>query len=135
MHSICFTVVDCDPVRINLRGGIRRPRIERRLLILWNFGCLAVELRCRGLIKSHLLFKAQDSDGFKDAQRAGLAVFLAGLRPEVQAALERIGVAERLGEEFIFPEQEKTYSATLDAIRAAYDGLEDQKGDDARAPA
>lgn len=71
----------------------------------------------------------------KDAQRAGLAVFLAGLRPEVQAALERIGVAERLGEEFIFPEQEKTYSATLDAIRAAYDGLEDQKGDDARAPA
>ena len=71
----------------------------------------------------------------KDAQRDGLAVFLAGLRSEVLAALERMGVAERLGEEFIFPEQEKTYSATLAAIRAAYSGFEERKGDEARTPA
>ena len=71
----------------------------------------------------------------KDAQRDGLAVFLAGLRSEVLAAPERMGVAERLGEEFIFPEQEKTYSATLAAIRAAYSGFEERKGDEARTPA
>lgn len=45
---------------------------------------------------------------------------LAGLRPELQEALERIGITDRLGEQFIFPEEEKDYSATLGAIRAAY---------------
>jgi SulP family sulfate permease len=42
----------------------------------------------------------------------------------LQTALERMGVAQRLGEEFIFPEQEKDYSATLGAIRAAYARIE-----------
>jgi SulP family sulfate permease len=46
------------------------------------------------------------------------------LRPEIQTALERMGVAQRLGERFIFPEQEKDYSATLAAIRAAYAAIE-----------
>jgi SulP family sulfate permease len=59
-----------------------------------------------------------------EAQKEGLTVFLAGLRPELQTALERMGVAQRLGEEFIFPEQEKDYSATLGAIRAAYARIE-----------
>lgn len=59
-----------------------------------------------------------------EAKKEGLTVFLAGLRPELQAALERMGVAQRLGEEFIFPEQEKDYSATLGAIRAAYARIE-----------
>ena len=60
----------------------------------------------------------------REAEKQGLTVFLAGLRPEIQTALERMGVAQRLGERFIFPEQEKDYSATLAAIRAAYAAIE-----------
>jgi SulP family sulfate permease len=60
-----------------------------------------------------------------EAQKQGLRVFLAGVRPEIRSVLERMGVAQRLGEQFIFPEQEKDYSATLSAIRAALDKTED----------
>lgn len=66
----------------------------------------------------------------KEAQRDGVVVFLAGLRPELEGALERMGVAERLGKDLIFPEQEKDYFATLSAIRAAYARIEKE-----RAPA
>lgn len=55
----------------------------------------------------------------QDAQKVGLLVYLAGLRPEIRAALDRIGVTQRLGEAFIFTEEATTYSATLNAIRAA----------------
>jgi SulP family sulfate permease len=60
----------------------------------------------------------------REAHAQGLTVFLAGLRPELQTALERMGVAQRLGEQFIFPEQERDYSATLAAIRSAYAAIE-----------
>ena len=69
-----------------------------------------------------------------EAQREGLLVFLAGLRPEIRTALERIGIAQRFGEVFIFPEEEKDYSATLSAIRAAYDRLGVERRDDSHAP-
>jgi sulfate permease, SulP family len=55
----------------------------------------------------------------KDARKEGLIVFLAGIRPELKAALERMGVAQRVGEKYLFPEEERDYSATLGAIRAA----------------
>lgn len=63
----------------------------------------------------------------KEAQRDGVTVFLAGLRPELLAALERMGVTARLGKEFIFPEEEKDYSATLSAIRAAYARIQSER--------
>jgi SulP family sulfate permease len=71
----------------------------------------------------------------REAQKEGLTVFLAGLRPELQVALERMGVAERLGEEFIFPEQERDYSATLGAIRAAYARIHRDQPEKGPAPA
>jgi SulP family sulfate permease len=75
-------------------------------------------------------------DRFVDETRkAGLSVFLAGLRPELVAALERMGVAQRLGEDHIFPEQEKDYSATLNAIRAAYGRIDGGKSETSPAPA
>jgi sulfate permease, SulP family len=70
-----------------------------------------------------------------DAQKEGLIVFLAGLRPEIRSALERMGIAQRLGAPFIFPEQEKDYSATLSAIRAAYGRLDVSQGGETHAPA
>jgi len=56
----------------------------------------------------------------KEASRDGLVVFLAGVRPELHAALDRLGIITRVGADFIFPEEEKDYSATLGAIRAAH---------------
>jgi sulfate permease, SulP family len=70
-----------------------------------------------------------------DAQKEGLTVFLAGLRPEIRTALERLGISQRLGDSFIFPEEEKDYSATLAAIRAAYSRLDVPQGEAFHAPA
>jgi SulP family sulfate permease len=69
-----------------------------------------------------------------EAKKEGLTIFLAGLRPELQTALERMGVAQQLGEEFIFPEQEKDYSATLEAIRAAFTRIESDQSADRHTP-
>jgi sulfate permease, SulP family len=57
----------------------------------------------------------------KEAPAQGLTVLLAGVRPELFAALERMGIAQRLGEDLIFQEEEKDYSATLTAVRKAYE--------------
>lgn len=56
----------------------------------------------------------------KDAGERGLTVLLAGVRPDLLASLERIGITERLPADRIFTEEEKDFSATLKAIRHAY---------------
>jgi sulfate permease, SulP family len=56
-----------------------------------------------------------------DAQRQGLKVLLTGVRPELFAALTQIGITERYSLDFIFREEERDYSATLKAIRRAYE--------------
>ena len=66
----------------------------------------------------------------REAQRDGLTVLLAGVRPDLFAALDRIGIAARLGKDLIFQEQGKDYSATLNAVRTAY-GLAAERGADA----
>jgi sulfate permease, SulP family len=71
----------------------------------------------------------------KDAEKEGLIVFLAGLRPQLTSALERIGIAQRLGEQYIFPERETDYSATLAAIRAALAQVNGSRGAEAEKPA
>jgi len=57
----------------------------------------------------------------KEAHQEGLTVLLAGIRPDLHAALQRMGIAKRHGEELIFAEEEKDYSATLTAVRKAYE--------------
>jgi len=56
----------------------------------------------------------------KDAEEKGLTVLLAGVRPDLLVALERIGITDRLPADRIFIEEEKDFSATLKAIRHAY---------------
>jgi SulP family sulfate permease len=56
----------------------------------------------------------------KDAQRQGLTVLLAGVRPALFDALTQIGITERYPRDFIFTEEEQDFSATLKAIRKAY---------------
>lgn len=60
-------------------------------------------------------------DHFLDKARAsGLTVFLAGVRPDLLAALTRIGVTERHDPDLVYTEEEEDFSATLKAIRRAY---------------
>ncbi|WBJ98678.1 SulP family inorganic anion transporter [Methylocystis parvus OBBP] len=71
----------------------------------------------------------------KEARRDGLTILLAGVRPDLHDALERIGIAKRHGEGLIFREEEKDYSATLSAVRKAYDLATAQLADrDAKTP-
>jgi sulfate permease, SulP family len=56
----------------------------------------------------------------KDAQRQGLTVLLAGVRPPLFDALTQIGITARYPRDFIFTEEEQDFSATLKAIRKAY---------------
>jgi len=56
----------------------------------------------------------------RETQRDGLTILLAGVRPDLYAALSRVGITARLGNELIFPEEERDYSATLGAVRHAF---------------
>lgn len=56
----------------------------------------------------------------RDAKAGGLTVLLAGVRPELVAAIRRVDIGHHLGEDLIFPEEGEDYSATLKAIRKAY---------------
>jgi SulP family sulfate permease len=55
-----------------------------------------------------------------DARAQGLTVLLAGVRPDLLAALQRVGIAAELGEAQLFAEEDEEFSATLKAIRQAY---------------
>lgn len=65
----------------------------------------------------------------REAHQEGLTVLLAGVRPDLLAALQRMGIAKRHGEELIFAEEEKDYSATLAAVRKAYELADDKSSE------
>jgi SulP family sulfate permease len=54
------------------------------------------------------------------SQVKGLTVLLAGLRPELQAAMTNLNFSEWYPSERFFPEEDERYSATLRAVRYAY---------------
>jgi len=54
------------------------------------------------------------------AHGSGLTVLLAGVRPELLAALRRFEISKVLPDDRIFPEEEEHLSATLKAIRRAH---------------
>ena len=55
----------------------------------------------------------------RDAQRRKVTVLLAGIRPDFVKILNNVGITDWFPESQIFPEEEKTFSATLRAIRSA----------------
>jgi sulfate permease, SulP family len=57
----------------------------------------------------------------RDAQGAGVTVLLAGLSPDFVKILDNMGLAQRLGADRLFPEEERDSSATLRAVRHAYE--------------
>jgi SulP family sulfate permease len=66
----------------------------------------------------------EELEKFLGAARArGLTVLLAGVRPDLRAAIARVRIADHIDPELIFPEEDQDYSATLSAIRKAYELL------------
>src|SRR6516225_8064463 len=63
MHAVGLAVIDCDPVRVELRGRVGRAWVKRRRLPLWALLGFAEELGGRGLIEAGLVFAAKDADG------------------------------------------------------------------------
>ena len=61
----------------------------------------------------------------RESQINGLTVLLAGLRPELQAALANLKFSEWYPSERFFPEEDERYSATLRAVRYAYSLIAD----------
>jgi SulP family sulfate permease len=61
----------------------------------------------------------------REGQINGLTVLLAGLRPELQAALANLKFFEWYPAERFFPEEDERYSATLRAVRYAYSLIDD----------
>jgi sulfate permease, SulP family len=59
----------------------------------------------------------------RDAQSAGVTVLLAGLSPDFMQILDNVGLTQRLGADRLFPEEDQESSATLQAVRHAYELL------------
>jgi SulP family sulfate permease len=55
----------------------------------------------------------------REAQANGLTVLLAGVRADLQGAIERVGIGRYLPADLMFREEDEDYSATLKAIRKA----------------
>jgi sulfate permease, SulP family len=55
-----------------------------------------------------------------DAEKQGVTVLLAGLRPDFVKILGNVGLTGWFPADHIFPEEDKIFSATLRAVRYAY---------------
>lgn len=62
----------------------------------------------------------------RDAQREGLVVLLAGLRPDFQEVLKRLRFTAWYPVDRFFPEEDENWSATVRAVRYAYAQLGDR---------
>jgi hypothetical protein len=68
VHPVRLTVVDCDPVGIELGYSIRRARIEGRSFRLRRFDNLSIELGRRGLVEAYDFLEATCTDGIEETE-------------------------------------------------------------------
>jgi SulP family sulfate permease len=59
----------------------------------------------------------------RDAQKSGLVVLLAGLRPALRSVLDNLRFAAWYPADRFFPEEDESWSATVRAVRYAYTQL------------
>lgn len=69
-HAVRLTVVDDDPVRVELRAAVRRAWVEWCSLTLRRLDDLAVQLGRRCLVKFDMLFEATGTYGIEEAEGA-----------------------------------------------------------------
>ena len=68
IHAVRFTVVDRDPVGVELGDSIGAAGIEGRRLFLRNFLHKSVQLTCACLIEACFLFESEKTDGLQQAE-------------------------------------------------------------------
>jgi len=92
-------------------------------------GIRAIVLRLKRVRNPDIVCLERVEHFLHTAQRLGLTVLLAGVRPELARSFSKVGFAEWFPQDRLFPENEEddTDSATLKAVRHAYELL----GDDA----
>jgi hypothetical protein len=92
VHIIGFAIIDGDPIGVELSRRIGRTGIKWRGLALRYFLRHTVKFRRRGLVEAHLLFQAQDANGFEQAQsaeRVGIGGVFGRLKRHAHVALCR----------------------------------------------
>src|SRR3954471_20296094 len=70
MEAVRLTIVQHDPVSVNLCDSVRAAWVKGGRLSLWNFLHFAVKLRSRRLVEARCLVQAKDADRLEQTQRA-----------------------------------------------------------------
>ena len=65
VHPISLSIVDYDPVTVQLGDTVRRSRVERGGLLLRSFDDFAVQLGRRGLVEPGVLLESTRTDGIE----------------------------------------------------------------------
>lgn len=70
IHPIRFTIIDCDPVGVQLSSSVRATRVERCCLALGRFDDLAIEFRGRCLVEPCVFLESDGTDGIEKTKGA-----------------------------------------------------------------
>ena len=70
IHPVRFTIVDRDPVGVQLGDTVRAAWVERRRLALRRLDDLAVQLRGRRLVEPHVFLEPDGADGIEETECA-----------------------------------------------------------------
>jgi hypothetical protein len=70
VHPVRFTVVDTDPIRVELGAAVGGSGVEGRGLTLRGLDNFAVEFRSGGLVEADVFLQAAGSDGVEETQGA-----------------------------------------------------------------
>lgn len=94
-------------------------RIARRVTDTTRF----VVLRCKYARNPDAVSMACFDEFVREMRRRHVKVLFCGVRPDLLNALQRSGLAYRVGLQQIYPERNEVMSSTLQAVRRAYDEL------------
>jgi len=111
------------------------PELEKHLTAAFeeakSHAITHVVLRVKRLRNPDAVCLERLEHGLKDAQAAGFTILLAGLLPDLLAGIQRLGFDQWLPRECWFAEEDSPDSATLKAVRKAYNLLGVQHPDGA----
>lgn len=105
IHPVRFTIVDRDPIGIQLGNAIRATRVERRCLALGRFDNLAIQFRGRSLVEPHVSLESDGANGIektKGAHAIDIGCILGHLKRDLDVRLSTKVVdlgREHLGED------------------------------------
>jgi SulP family sulfate permease len=63
----------------------------------------------------------------REAQSSGFTILLAGIRPDLLRGMDRLGWSAWLPRDRWFPEEDTEFSATLNAVRKAYETVGERR--------